>query len=239
MIIEADVYLEHFGVKGMKWGVRNESGTVHRLQGKGPVIDPRLHQTTKTAAKEVSALISDRYGFQIHTVNPITDRAELEFGTVGYVQGTPGQKGGAIFITKADVTKRLKDAENEDWFADGTGNVRGLLTHESAHAIFHAEQQTKVGFFRAKVVGGNIEARDTALKAALGEAKRSGISPEAFTTKISGYSAAANSREEAEAEMFAQYHWSPNPPSFVKTWGETLHQEMGLDPTPFRKVRKP
>ncbi|MBA2727659.1 MAG: hypothetical protein H0U49_05750 [Parachlamydiaceae bacterium] len=34
MIIEEDIYLEHFGVKGMQWGVRNTSGSKSKSKPK-------------------------------------------------------------------------------------------------------------------------------------------------------------------------------------------------------------
>jgi hypothetical protein len=136
-----------------------------------------------------------------------------------------------------DIRKELQNAEKGKWFATGTGNLKGLITHESAHAMFHADQKVKAGFFKAKVVGSTVGARDRALKAAVQQAKHDGISP-LYPGHVSGYAAASGAKEELEAEMFSQYHWSPNPPNFIKTWGETLHHELGIDPTPFRKTGK-
>lgn len=230
--------LVHFGVKGMKWGVRkdNETGG-HRLQTDGPKIDATLHPSNKTAAKEVASLINKRYGFEITEIKDLKvgNPQEYAYGTVGFVQSTPGQRGGVVFVKPEDNRKDLKGAEESGWFAEGTGNVRAFITHESGHAMFHAEQQIKSGFFKTKVVGGNIDAREAALKAATQEAKRQGIPPHETISRVSGYAAASGSREELEAELFSQYHWSPNPPSFVKVWGQTLHQEMGVDGTPFRE----
>jgi hypothetical protein len=117
-------------------------------------------------------------------------------------------------------------------------DIETLLTHESAHAIFHSQVKTvKAGMFGGyKQVGGHIEARNVALGVALREAGAMGITMQNFMPSISGYAGAAGIREEAEAEMFTQYHWNPNPPRFVKAWGESLHREMGLDPTPFKDM---
>lgn len=246
MIIDEDVYmhivedalsLEHYGKKGMKWGVRKERlGGENRLQIPLPKVDSTLHKATQSAAKDISALIGERYGYQITEVKAISpDHPDYARGLVGYVVNTPGKSGGVIYARQDDIRKSLKSAEDIGWFGKDTGNVHGFLTHESAHAIFHAEQQLKPGFFTPKIVGGNMAARDKALKAALREAAKQGISKQQFSTKVSGYAATAGMREETEAELFSQYHWSPNRPSFVKVWGETLHKEMKLDNTPFRE----
>lgn len=233
-------FLEHHGVKGQKWGIRHDPTKGFRAEGFSPVVDASINSSTKTAAKQVSSLIGQRYGFRISAVKDLktNNPTEFERGTVAFVQHTPGQHEGVIFVKPGAIEKDLKDAEKSKWFAQGTGNTRALLTHETAHAMFHAEQKTKVGLFRAKTVGGNIEARDAALRAADTQARKDGVSDNELLSKVSGYAAASGTREEAEAEMFSQYHWNPNPPAFVKVWGETLHQQLGIDPTPFRKVVK-
>ncbi len=237
MIITEEVYLEHFGVKGMRWGVRKKYETgEYRLQIPTPKVDVSLHKATQSAAKDISALIGERYGYQITAVKAIDPgHPDYARGLVGYVMNTPGRSGGEIYARQGDIRKALKGAEDIGWFGKDTGNVKGFLTHESAHAIFHAEQQVKPGFFKPKIVGGNHEARNKALKAAVKEAAKAGISGQMFSSSVSGYAAKAGMLEETEAELFSQYHWSPNRPAFVKTWGETLHKEMGIDNTPFRE----
>lgn len=219
--------LEHHGVKGMRWGVHEE-----------PEIDASLHHATRSGAKEVAHQIAHRYGFQVTGIKDlkIANPKEHIRGTLGYVQGTPGKRGGVIYLAPEDTRKALKGAENVQWFAPGTGNVKAFVTHEAMHAMFHAEQSKKPGIFKTHIKGGSIEARDRALMAAVVQAKKDGVKFSPDT--ISGYAAASGSREEAEAELFSQYHWSPNAPNHVKAWGETLHHELGVDPTPFRKAVK-
>lgn len=232
--------LVHHGVKGMRWGVRNnhEAGS-YRLQTASPLIDPTLPKSMKTAGKDVSLLIGKRYNFPISEIKTIKPgHPEWDPETIGFVERTPGKRGGVINVLdhgSADVGKYLKHSEKLGWFGEGCGNERGFLTHESAHAIFHAEQQVRPGLLRPKVTGGNIKARNKALAASVKQAKRDGIPTRLFESKVSGYAKSSGMREELEAELFSQYHWSPNPPKFVKVWGETLHQELGIDGTPFRK----
>jgi hypothetical protein len=236
----AEAYLEHFGVKGMRWGVRkDESAGIHRFQASGPVIDSKLPKSTQKAGKDVAALMSERYGFQVTALKSFgPGHPEYEMGTAAYVEATPGQRGGVIYASQKNLGPMLKHAENIGWSAKGCGTEYGLLTHESSHALFHAEEETKMGLFRSRVTGGNIDARDVALRASVTEAAKAGIPNTQFLNSVSGYAAKAGTRQEMEAELFSQYHWSPNPPPFVKVWGETLHREMGVDATPFREVVK-
>ena len=114
-----------------------------------------------------------------------------------------------------------------------------MVTHEAGHALFHADRVEKGGLLTARrVVSAHQDARDKALMAASERAVRDGISPNDVVGSISGYAKSAGTREEIEAELFSQYHWSPRPPAFVQVWGQTLHQEMGVDATPFREAGK-
>jgi hypothetical protein len=228
-----EALLVHYGVKGMHWGIRKEKppSGVARFQAPKPAIASDLHPATKQAAVEVAKLMSERYGFHITEVKSITpdnNSFEWQMGTYGLVNLTPGRREGIIHARIGDLGPAMKNAEKIGWVKDGTGDERGLFTHESAHALFHADQ-TNVK---------ESQARDKALEASIAEAKRMGVPPRKYIKNVSGYAKASGMRMETEAELFAQYHWSPNPPSFVKVWGETLHNEMGIDPTPFREAVK-
>ncbi len=242
----AEEFLAHYGVKGMKWGVRKDDGGDGKLRFQGPTsgvyLDPDLHEETQKAGSEVASLVTQRYGFNITDVASIgPGHPEYEMGTLGYVQlGSGSSNSGSIVVSQGDLAPRLEHSVDIGWTkpaVDGK-EIQGLLTHETAHAIFHAQVKTvKAGMFGGyKQVGGHIEARDVALGVALNEAGKMGITMPNFMPSISGYAHAAGIREEAEAEMFMQYHWGKETPRFVKAWGESLHREMGLDPTPFKEM---
>jgi len=224
--------IEHHGVKGMHWGIRKDEQTVSRFSG--PSIEPGLHESTVAAANHVSALMHDRYGFEITKVvamgpgNPEYDR-----GTMGFVENKGKKAEGVINITIDDTRPAMKKCEKVKWVGKGCGTPEAFLTHETAHAMFHA---TSYHDKNGNIAGGNIEARLKAGRAAFEQAAKDGIRNDyQFMRKLSGYALHGNNREEVEAELFSQYHWGTNPPKFVKVWGETLHREMGIDGTPFRK----
>lgn len=230
--------LIHYGVKGMKWGVRNDDDVAGRFQpvGSGPKIDPKVHPASQEAAREVSRLVQERYGYTVKEVKSFgPGHPEYESGTLGYVQNNGKSKPeGDIYVSVDDPRSKMKDSEKVGWVAKGCGNPTAFLTHEAGHAIFHSREKHDR---KGNVVGGNREARIKAGQAMFEEADRSGMSDQKLLNKISGYAETSGTREEIEAELFSQYHWRTNPPSFVKVWGETLHKEMGIDPTPFRERR--
>lgn len=236
-------FLEHHGVKGMHWGVHKDRGgsSVNRLQFASPAIDPTVTKPMQIAGKEVSARIAKRYNFPITAIKSVHPGDPLwDPESIGFVVNTPGQKrsSGEINVlshSDKDVGKLLQHAEKLGWYGEGCGNERAFFTHETAHAIFHAEQKVKTGLLRPKISGGNIKARDKALTVAFKQAQKDGIPSHLFAANVSDYAGSGSLREEVEAELFSQYHWSPNPPAFVKVWGETLHEELGIDGTPFRK----
>lgn len=239
--VRGEEFLEHYGVKGMKWGVHNEdvAGGIRPLQGSSSLtIDSKVPKSTQTAAKEVASLVDKRYGFHISDVK-IMDADPSTPGWVpdmiGYVQEGARGQGAVIHVGNKDPSRQLKKDEATGWLGKGCGNTKAFLTHEAAHAIFHNEQKVKSGFLGPKIVGGNIKARDKAIRVAVKAAQKEGIPPHLFVSKISGYAESAGNREEMEAELFSQYHWNPNPPTYVREWGETLHKEMGIDDTPFRE----
>jgi hypothetical protein len=228
--------LVHYGVKGMKWGVRNDQDGGYRVQASPLQIESGFHASTKQAVTEVSGLMSARYGYNIKNVKVLGPGHPEYPDTVAFVENNKNNHGrneGTIFIQARDLSGPLKGAEKVGWMSPGTGNAKALLTHESAHSLFHADQKVKAGILTPKVVGGNIEARNKAMKAAAKAAKKDGIS----IWDVSGYAKTAGVREELEGELFSNYHWAEKPPRYVQVWGETLHRELGVDPMPFKEVK--
>lgn len=233
-----DDVLAHYGVKGMKWGVRKAEDGGFRSESSAINIESGFHKKTHDAALEVASLMRDRYGYNIKNVKILDERHKhYQPEYMAFVEDNKlagGRNEGTIFVQARDMTKELKEAESDGWNALGTGNTRGLLTHESAHSLFHSDQKVSVGLLGGqKVKGGDIKARDKALKVADKIARQDGQS----IWDSSGYARAAGVREELEAEFFSQYHWATDPPRFVQEWGKTLHREMGIDSTPFKEVK--
>lgn len=231
--------LVHYGVKGMKWGVRKDDEVADRshfqpVQG-GPKMDPKVHPESQKAAREVAALIQERYGYTVREVKSIGPGDEdYDSGALAYVQNTGNSKmEGDIHVSIDDPIKPMRDSEKAGWIAKGCGNPTAFITHEAAHAIFHSRERLVNG----KVVGGEKDARMKALKVFADESARARIPDHKVLKSISGYAAAMGNHEEIEAELFSQYHWSPKPSKAVRAWGETLHKELGIDPTPFRERR--
>lgn len=231
--------LIHYGVKGMKWGVRHDPDSGALRTQSGIVVEPGIHSGTKDAAVQVSGLMRDRYGLNLRNVKTIGPGHPEYPDTMAFVEpnfnnANNGRNEGNIFIQAQDLTGKLRVNEKNGWLAPGCGNTKALLTHESSHSLFHANQSVKVGLLgNVKVKGGNIEARDKAFRAAAKAAHRDGVS----IWSTSGYASTAGVREELEGELFSRYHWGTDPPRFVEVWGQTLHKELGVDPTPFKEVK--
>lgn len=226
--------LTHHGIKGMHWGVRKDEQVSGRFAGPGPEVDAALHESTKVAATKVAALIGDRYDFRIRKVIAMgPGHPEYEAGTMGFVQNTGKQKAeGEILVTVDDTRPALKKCEKVKWVGKGCGTTEAFLTHEAGHAIFHSREYYKKD---GTIGGGNIEARMKAMQAAFDQSEKDGIPERKFMSSISGYARHGANKEEVEAELFSQYHWGTNPPEFVKVWGQTLHNELGIDGTPFKE----
>jgi hypothetical protein len=238
--------LAHFGVLGMHWGQRKAKEPVPTYESTvdpkalgSPItkMDKTIHTHTQDAAYQVSGLLKQRYGYEINELRAIPPiRANKH--DIAFVESDPRVAKGTIHVQQRDMEPELKDLEKKGWFGPGTGNIRATMTHETAHSMFHAEEVATGSFFNPKIAGGSREARQVAMKRAEAVAKADGVKRRNFDKTVSGYANASIYREEREAEMFSQYHWNPNPPRHITAWGETLHKEMGLDPTPFRKLVK-
>jgi hypothetical protein len=112
--------------------------------------------------------------------------------------------------------------ETVGWVAPGTGNLVGLLTHEFGHYFLDS--------WHGRVYYTGAQKQRVSMAAAQA-ARDAGAPPGALGSSVSRY--AQTDKHEAEAELFAFYHMGGSKrPNWVIQWGETLHREMGLDPTP-------
>lgn len=240
--------LAHHGVKGMRWGFRKDkSPTVfdHTVQSH---VDGLQHFPTDTAnaVASIADNMSNAYGFKITRVEPIEKKSRM----FAYVESA--NKGENVIhiqnstALKADLDKCVKDG----WFVQsGSHSMESLMTHEAAHSIFHSANLE--GKSRKEIRNAEqpiASARDQAWKKAVdqgvkdGDAQRlkgfKGLIKEhpqyQLQRKLSGYAYNSLFLEEAEAEMFASYHWSPNPPRFVDAYVQSIHHDLGYgDIQPF------
>jgi 2'-5' RNA ligase len=226
--------LSHHGIKGMHWGVRKEQNGSSQVMPMTIKVEPGISKSTKEAAISVGTLMHERYGQNINNVKILGPGNPEYPDSLAYIDRAPKDKKGTFFIQKKDLTSKMAQLKKTGWMAPETSNVRGLLTHESGHLLLHADEQVKNGFFGPKTTGEHAKASKAALRAAMKQATKDGEN----ILNLSGYAGHAQSREEVEAELFSQYHWVKNPPKYVTVWGETLHKELGVDPTPFWKAEQ-
>jgi hypothetical protein len=241
---EVDEFLAHYGVKGMRWGVRKaEDGT-----GMSPVkgID-KFPEATANALSSVATKMSSAYGFQISEVAPITGARYNNY--IAYVEAFP-KGGGGIIHAKPDIDlgEKLLQREKSGWFPPSGGHsIEAVMTHESAHAMYHVINPGRKSREPMDVM--RKKAWDKAIKQAVadGTIKPPATGLRRFVTtqpqfqlsaKVSKYAASRLFLEETEAEMFSAYHWSPSPPKFVDAWMNEVHNQTGIRVKPFsgRKV---
>lgn len=136
MIVDEDVYLEHFGVKGMKWGVRNKSSGVSR----------QVNRMAKKDAEEF-ARAKAFYGQGAGT------RRKLIKQTVeGKAKRIPGyQKAFDQHLEDQDTSKHAVKAVSERKRKDRTDTIKksgGLLARN-----FTGEMGTKAAFTATAIAG--------------------------------------------------------------------------------------
>lgn len=106
-------YLEHWGVKGMKWGHHNQSEQKEkqyeadkRLEAAKAILDAK--KTIETAAKEMKRA-QDDIGKSLASVNSLTDSYKRAYDR--YISAKPEQKD-ALFNAMTTIYNKLKSETN-------------------------------------------------------------------------------------------------------------------------------
>lgn len=242
-----DNILLHYGKKGMKWGVRKGSDTSTSTSS-GTSVKGIEHYSKAQAASmsDVATKVKKAYGLKIDEFIPLTDRQNKR--GIAYVDAR--SKGSTVvhMSTKSDLKKTLTSLEKKGWFVPSGGRpIESILTHESAHALFHQTDIQGKAFRKTTVAPAMDTMRNSAWTKAKAQAEKDGHvvpgkglrklitdSPQTqMGKKLSTYAHATLWIEETEAEIFTAYHWSPNPPKFVDAFMNDVHKSMGKKVKPF------
>lgn len=255
--------LAHYGTQGMKWGVRNTKNTSTSTATKSSTISGKSsgvkglehYPKRQTAAMaDVAKKMEKGYGLKINEYIPLTDR-ENKKGYIAYVEAK-GKTGSTVLHLTNDpkLVSGLNKLEKDGWFVPSSKkSLESMLTHESAHSMLHQVNVQKTGFMKSKTTPAAIDSmRNSAWDKAKTQATKDGdyvpgkgirrlITPTVegqLAKKTSKYAESSLFTEEIEAEMFAAYHWSPNPPKFVDAFMSGVHENMNKKVKPFsgRKV---
>lgn len=230
----------------MRWGIRKE------YQTSGIIGLENYTKSTASSVNNVSKNMEKAYGFRIKECVPLSDR-QVKKGFVAYVEGSTKIKDSNVIHLNTDpnLNKTLVDAQKNGWFVKTNPKqaVESMLTHESAHGMLHVN--TNKGFFKDIDPARMDSMRKNAWKKAEVQARKDGdvvskrFRPDApefqMAKKLSRYAEASVFLEESEAELFAAYHWSSNPPKFVDVFMNEIHSNMGKKVQPFsgRKTHGP
>lgn len=181
--------------------------------------------------QQVNDLFARRYGVSFDTVEHSSTYAKEEPETkihknaIAYVRNRFGVM--TLGLNPKISQGMFKKAEKIGLWPPGTGHVQSLMTHEFAHALLQGDGLVSLWQRDSSTLGKALKTAKEAARAANMPPPGKGIG----VGEVSTY--AKENNREAEAELFAFYHWggSKRPP-WVVVWGETLHRELGLDPTP-------
>lgn len=170
---------------------------------------------------KINKLFAERYGHglpAVENVKFIEQYGRDTSGTIAYIRNDR-----FLGLNPKKISNmQLEYNEKIGWFAPGTGNIEGVLVHEYGHALL---QSTYGRLYYTGAAAQRISLNATRA------ARDAGMPPGVPGLSVSKYS--HTDRYEAEAELFAFYHMGgAKRPNWVIKWGETLHHEMGLDPTP-------
>jgi hypothetical protein len=196
-------------------GKHNQQTHGHENAGTDLTPELRKHLPPEDAERvgRLLGVLSDRYGVGFDKVGPIPpSRIDQD------IADTYGSK---LRVNRRLLSDRvLAKAERQGWLAPGSGTVEGLITHEYAHRLLDDGSHGKASLATTAQTRARLRAD------AVGAPR-----PQA----VSDY--AKSNGAEVTAELFANYHFGGDRRApWVVTWGETLHQELGVDPTPLSEV---
>jgi len=248
-----DDILTHYGAKGMKWGVRKDYRTSTLTSSSSTIkgLD-KFPKETASAVNIVNKKMNKAYGFKVDNVIPLSGSDNKRY--LAYVEYKNNGSTAIHMTTDSNLKNRLLEKEREGMFVPSGGKViEANITHEAAHAMFHTiNLEGKSLRERAVLSDSMTKMRKSAWNKSKEQAISDGdavprkgpfkifkVTPEfQMMNKLSKYAASTLFLEEHEAEMFAAYHWSPNPPKFVDAFMNDIHTSMGKKVQPFsgRKV---
>lgn len=248
--------LVHFGVKGMRWGIRKEDLVTSSRSSKKMNVagSEKFSKENAVSMNNFATKLAKSYGYKVDEFVPLSKKEEKK-GYLAYVDVSRKDNKHVIHVSNDPKFKEtLLDLQKKGWLVPTTPSkaIEANLTHEASHAIFHTsevsgrvfkkytpelmESSRENAWTKAKAQAlkdGDIKPRTLAQKLTLRN-----IPETEMAKKLSQYAEKSLFLEETEAEMFAAYHWSPNPPKFVDTFVTSVHKDIGKDIAPFsgRKV---
>jgi len=246
--VVADI-LAHHGVKGQKWGIRKESESSTEESTRAKSLE-QYSKSQAAAMNSVAVKMEKAYGFKVDEFALFnTPEAKKYFPDTDknhyLAMVAPKKKGdtrNVIHVMNNPNYKTLLDTcEKVGWFPPSGGRlIEANITHEAAHGFFHHNDASGKGVTREEhaaiaplrrqawgkahnqaIVDGDITSHDMYT----GHYQMAG--------KISKYAHQSPFIYEHEAELFSAYHWSPNPPKFVDTFMNDIHESIGKNVQPF------
>lgn len=130
MIIDEDIYIEHFGVKGMRWGVRNERSTARQRYKQRNRERRETHKLNKYGDDRFPLTAKQRRARQERTVKRVRNGALLAFAAI--------QVAGAVSVGREFSRQRASSRSSgsrASTAAKGAKSVADIINAERDHQI--------------------------------------------------------------------------------------------------------